>query len=79
MFLRRIDNLQNPNINTDSKTWQKKYSSILDDIDKQFIIKIITVNIDLTYDREKIEFQYAHDNKALYWNPATTQFKYIGR
>lgn len=77
LFLRRIDNLRNPDVNTDSKTWQKKYSSMLDGIDEQFIIKIIAADINLTDDREKIEFQYAHDNKALYWNPALTQFKYI--
>ena len=39
----------------------------------EIIFKLVKININNKIERQDLEAQYAHDNKALFWNPAPGQ------
>lgn len=59
--------------NMNRKSLRKKYKNMYNDANGNIIFKIIAINIKDKETREAIEMQYAHDNKAKYWNPAPGQ------
>ena len=59
------------------KSWWSVYKNELKDSKNNLIFKLVATNIKNKMEREKIEIQYAHDNKARYWNPAPGQTKHI--
>lgn len=54
-----------------------KFKNIFEDCNNKYILRLVSVNIESEIEREKIEAQYAHDNKARYWSPAPGQVKRI--
>ena len=78
LSIRKFDSLKNlktykknnPGI---EKSWWEVYLNELKDSNNNIIFKLVAINIFCKEERELIEAQYAHDNKARYWNPAPGQ------
>lgn len=79
-YLRRLnfnkdlsdEDIDKMNNKYNSKMNRYKYRNIMKDTNKvNFIIIVIDINSKI--EREMIEAQYAHDNRARYWSPAPGQ------
>ena len=63
-------NIKHRRYNRKKKRDIAKYCSSLN---TKPIFKVVSINIETKEQREAIESQYAHDNKAIFWNPGLGQ------